>query len=141
MAALTLLQSIAQQLIGGDAALDFDQILAKKPHSDDSVMAWHQVSVYFFDCIPSHLTHNLTKHAWGQGFCTPVGREFGLQKTMAPGRCTHLLIFGPHPLIHHLRKHLYQAADFVHTCTSKVWLAYNNTREGVCLVARSWCRS
>ncbi|MEW5305588.1 MAG: hypothetical protein WDW36_008120 [Sanguina aurantia] len=52
--------SIAQQLIGGDAALDFDQILAKKPHSDDSVMAWHQDSAYW----PPLASDTATANCW-----------------------------------------------------------------------------
>ena len=52
--------SIAQQLLGGVELLDFDQILAKRPHSADSAMAWHQVGV-----IPAHMA---TLHPAGHRF-------------------------------------------------------------------------
>jgi hypothetical protein len=35
-----LLQAIADQLQGGDMALDYDQILAKRPASEDAIFAW-----------------------------------------------------------------------------------------------------
>ncbi|HVY30317.1 MAG TPA: phytanoyl-CoA dioxygenase family protein [Polyangiaceae bacterium] len=34
--------SIARQLIGDDATLDYDQFLAKRPHRPAAVFAWHQ---------------------------------------------------------------------------------------------------
>ena len=34
------LQAIADQLQGGDMALDYDQILAKRPASEDAIFAW-----------------------------------------------------------------------------------------------------
>jgi phytanoyl-CoA hydroxylase len=34
--------SIARQLMGRDATLDYDQFLAKRPHRDAAVFAWHQ---------------------------------------------------------------------------------------------------
>ena len=33
-------QAIADQLQGGDMALDYDQILAKRPASEDAIFAW-----------------------------------------------------------------------------------------------------
>lgn len=39
--------TIAKSLLGEDMHLDFDQILAKKPESKDSVMAWHQDQAYW----------------------------------------------------------------------------------------------
>ena len=38
-------QDIADQLQGGDMQVDYDQILAKRPHTTDSIFAWHQVCV------------------------------------------------------------------------------------------------
>ena len=35
-----LLQDIANQLQGGDMVPDYDQILAKRPTSEDAVFAW-----------------------------------------------------------------------------------------------------
>lgn len=40
-------RDIARQLCGDDMHLDFDQILAKRPRSDDSIMAWHQDAGYW----------------------------------------------------------------------------------------------
>jgi ectoine hydroxylase-related dioxygenase (phytanoyl-CoA dioxygenase family) len=34
--------SIARQLLGGDATLDYDQFLAKRPAKPDAVFTWHQ---------------------------------------------------------------------------------------------------
>lgn len=34
------MQAIADQLQGGDMALDYDQILAKRPASEDAIFAW-----------------------------------------------------------------------------------------------------
>ncbi len=42
-----LLQDIADQLQGGDMQIDYDQILAKRPHSEDAVFAWHQDMAYW----------------------------------------------------------------------------------------------
>lgn len=42
-----LLQDIADQLQGGDMHIDYDQILAKRPHSEDAVFAWHQDMAYW----------------------------------------------------------------------------------------------
>ncbi len=39
--------SIARQLIGEDATLDYDQLLAKRPGSLDAVFAWHQDLAYW----------------------------------------------------------------------------------------------
>lgn len=35
------MQAIADQLQGGDMALDYDQILAKRPASEDAIFAWY----------------------------------------------------------------------------------------------------
>ena len=35
-------ESVARQLIGDDAPLDYDQLLSKKPGCPDAVFAWHQ---------------------------------------------------------------------------------------------------
>ena len=43
-------QAIAEQLQGPDMVPDYDQILAKRPHSSDAVFAWHQVRM----CVLSH---------------------------------------------------------------------------------------
>ncbi len=40
-------QDIADQLQGGDMAVDYDQILAKRPNSSDSIFAWHQDMAYW----------------------------------------------------------------------------------------------
>lgn len=37
------MQDIADQLHGGDMDVDYDQILAKRPETSDSIFAWHQV--------------------------------------------------------------------------------------------------
>lgn len=39
--------AIARQLIGDDATLDYDQLLAKRPGSLDAVFAWHQDLAYW----------------------------------------------------------------------------------------------
>lgn len=39
--------SIAAQLAGPDLQLDYDQLLAKRPGSDDGVFAWHQDQAYW----------------------------------------------------------------------------------------------
>lgn len=39
--------AIARQLIGPDATLDYDQLLAKRPGSLDAVFAWHQDLAYW----------------------------------------------------------------------------------------------
>lgn len=41
--------SIAEQLIGSDLAIDYDQLLAKRPHKEDAVFAWHQDMAYWPD--------------------------------------------------------------------------------------------
>jgi phytanoyl-CoA hydroxylase len=40
-------QEIAQQLHGDDMVLDFDQLVAKRPHRTDAVFAWHQDQQYW----------------------------------------------------------------------------------------------
>ncbi|KAA6416671.1 MAG: hypothetical protein FRX49_13347 [Trebouxia sp. A1-2] len=40
-------KDIADQLQGGDMHIDYDQILAKRPHSEDAVFAWHQDMAYW----------------------------------------------------------------------------------------------
>lgn len=44
---LLLLQAIADQLQGGSMQIDYDQILAKRPHSEDAIFAWHQDMAYW----------------------------------------------------------------------------------------------
>ena len=39
--------SVARQLLGDDMELDYDQLLAKQPHKDDAVFAWHQDMAYW----------------------------------------------------------------------------------------------
>ncbi|MBK8975626.1 MAG: phytanoyl-CoA dioxygenase family protein [Planctomycetes bacterium] len=39
--------SIAAQLQGQGLALDYDQLLAKRPHKEDAVFAWHQDLAYW----------------------------------------------------------------------------------------------
>ena len=39
--------SVAEQLCGPGMALDYDQLLAKQPHKDDAVFAWHQDMAYW----------------------------------------------------------------------------------------------
>ncbi len=39
--------SVARQLCGEGMALDYDQLLAKQPHKDDAVFAWHQDMAYW----------------------------------------------------------------------------------------------
>lgn len=39
--------SIARQLCGDGMELDYDQLLAKQPHKDDAVFAWHQDMAYW----------------------------------------------------------------------------------------------
>lgn len=41
--------SIAEQLCGPDMVLDYDQLLAKPPHKEDAVFAWHQDLAYWID--------------------------------------------------------------------------------------------
>ena len=41
--------SIAEQLCGPGMTLDYDQLLAKQPHKDDAVFAWHQDMAYWPD--------------------------------------------------------------------------------------------
>jgi phytanoyl-CoA hydroxylase len=48
--------SIAQQLIGEDAALDYDQFLAKRPRRPDAVFAWHQDLGYWPTGTPDSRT-------------------------------------------------------------------------------------
>lgn len=40
-------RDIANQLHGGDMAVDYDQILAKRPNSSDAIFAWHQDMAYW----------------------------------------------------------------------------------------------
>jgi len=40
-------KSIADQLCDGDMEIDYDQILAKKPKTTDSIFAWHQDLAYW----------------------------------------------------------------------------------------------
>lgn len=40
-------QRIADQLQGGQMAIDYDQILAKRPNSEDAIFAWHQDMAYW----------------------------------------------------------------------------------------------
>lgn len=48
--------SIAQQLIGDDATLDYDQFLAKRPQRPNAVFAWHQDLGYWPSNTPDTLT-------------------------------------------------------------------------------------
>jgi hypothetical protein len=41
--------SIARQLCGDGMALDYDQLLAKRPGRDDAVFGWHQDMAYWID--------------------------------------------------------------------------------------------
>ncbi len=41
--------SVAEQLCGNGMAIDYDQLLAKQPHKDDAVFAWHQDMAYWPD--------------------------------------------------------------------------------------------
>jgi len=40
-------QAVADQLQGGAMTVDYDQILAKRPHSPDAIFAWHQDLAYW----------------------------------------------------------------------------------------------
>ncbi|KAK9845351.1 hypothetical protein WJX81_004128 [Elliptochloris bilobata] len=40
-------QAIADQLQGGSMAIDYDQILAKRPNREDAIFAWHQDMAYW----------------------------------------------------------------------------------------------
>src|SRR5262249_50718382 len=40
-------QAIAEQLCGAGMALDYDQLLAKRPRRDDAVFGWHQDLAYW----------------------------------------------------------------------------------------------
>ncbi|KAK9818064.1 hypothetical protein WJX72_006502 [[Myrmecia] bisecta] len=53
-------QQIADQLQGGDMAVDYDQILAKRPHSEDAIFAWHQDMAYW----PPHTKETATATCW-----------------------------------------------------------------------------
>lgn len=48
--------SIARQLIGESATLDYDQFLAKRPAKPDAVFAWHQDQGYWPTGTPEPLT-------------------------------------------------------------------------------------
>jgi ectoine hydroxylase-related dioxygenase (phytanoyl-CoA dioxygenase family) len=48
--------SIAVQLIGNDALLDYDQFLAKRPRRPEAVFAWHQDLGYWPSGAPDTLT-------------------------------------------------------------------------------------
>jgi len=39
--------SIAQQLAGDRMQIDYDQLLAKRPHKEDAIFPWHQDSAYW----------------------------------------------------------------------------------------------
>jgi hypothetical protein len=41
--------AIAEQLVGPDLELDYDQLLAKRPGREDAVFAWHQDQAYWPD--------------------------------------------------------------------------------------------
>jgi len=41
--------SVAAQLQGDNMVIDYDQLLAKQPHKDDAVFAWHQDMAYWPD--------------------------------------------------------------------------------------------
>jgi phytanoyl-CoA hydroxylase len=40
-------QQVAEQLHGAGMVLDYDQLLAKQPHKEDAVFAWHQDMAYW----------------------------------------------------------------------------------------------
>lgn len=48
--------SVARQLIGGSATLDYDQFLAKRPNKPDAVFTWHQDLGYWPTGTPEPLT-------------------------------------------------------------------------------------
>jgi hypothetical protein len=48
--------SIAEQLCGPGMAIDYDQLLAKRPKKDDAVFAWHQDLAYWPDDTPDTRT-------------------------------------------------------------------------------------
>jgi len=48
--------SIARQLIGASATLDYDQFLAKRPNKPDAVFTWHQDLGYWPTGTPEPLT-------------------------------------------------------------------------------------
>jgi ectoine hydroxylase-related dioxygenase (phytanoyl-CoA dioxygenase family) len=48
--------SIARQLLGADATLDYDQFLAKRPAKADAVFSWHQDLGYWPTGTPDTLT-------------------------------------------------------------------------------------
>ncbi len=52
--------SIARQLIGDDAALDYDQFLTKKPGKADAAFAWHQDLGYWPTGTPDTKTVTLS---------------------------------------------------------------------------------
>ncbi len=41
--------SVAEQLCGDGMTIDYDQLLAKQPHKDDAIFAWHQDMAYWPD--------------------------------------------------------------------------------------------
>jgi phytanoyl-CoA hydroxylase len=41
--------SVARQLCGDGMTIDYDQLLAKQPHKEDAVFAWHQDMAYWPD--------------------------------------------------------------------------------------------
>ncbi|KAK3277505.1 hypothetical protein CYMTET_14491 [Cymbomonas tetramitiformis] len=49
-------QSIADQLCQGDMMIDYDQILAKRPLSEDATFAWHQDMAYWPPFTKEHAT-------------------------------------------------------------------------------------
>jgi len=49
-------ESIAQQLIGEEIALDYDQFLAKRPNKGGAQFAWHQDLGYWPTCTPDTVT-------------------------------------------------------------------------------------
>ena len=47
---------VSRQLCGEGMAIDYDQLLAKRPHRDDAVFAWHQDMAYWPDTPDTRTT-------------------------------------------------------------------------------------
>jgi hypothetical protein len=98
-------QSVARQLIGPDATLDYDQHLSKKPGCERAAFAWHQDLGYWPAGTPDTQTTTCSlalDDATLENGCLQVVPESHLEQEIRPHRPTLTSESGPRDATHAL---------------------------------------
>ena len=98
-------ESVARQLIGDDATLDYDQLLSKKPARPEAVFAWHQDLGYWPTGTPDTRTTTCSlalDDATLANGCLQVVPGSHLEPELRPHRPVHRGESGPRDASHTL---------------------------------------